>query len=209
LSGKTKTVSDYAKASGLKVVVVTEENHETKSRVNRFLTRNVDEVRAVSGEGQAVLKEATKFLIDPASIILGIHVPDIDKAGHRFGWGSSEQLEVTAEFDLALGEFFRALRKSPKRHNTYFIITADHGGHDRVHGTDTSEDMTIPWIIIGPSIKRDYAIKDPIKIYDTAATVLFLLGLDVPPDWDGQPVYDAFYHDFVRDFFMRLAPSSP
>ena len=29
------------------------------------------------------------------------------------------------------------------------IITADHGGHDRMHGTDMAEDMTIPMFFIG------------------------------------------------------------
>lgn len=204
LSGKMKTVSDYTKAAGLKVIVVTEENRETKSRVNRFLTRNVDEVLAVEGTGQEVLGQAAKFLHDPANIILGIHVPDVDLAGHRFGWGSPEQLRASALTDEALGKFWRALRKSPKRHNTYFIITADHGGHNRTHGTNAPEDMAIPWIIIGPNIKRDHEISGPVKIYDTAATVLFLLGIDVPPDWDGQPVHDAFHDDFIRDFLMRI-----
>lgn len=204
LTGKMKTVGDFTKAAGLKVVVVTEENRETKSRVNRFLTRNVDKVLAVSGNGQAVLEEAAKFLNDPASIILGIHVPDIDLAGHRFGWGSTEQLRDAALIDEALGKFWRALRKSSKRHNTYFIITADHGGHNRTHGTDLPEDVAIPWIIIGPNIKRDHEINGPVWIYDTAATVLFLLGIDVPPDWDGRPIHDAFHDDFVRDFLMRI-----
>ena len=32
-------------------------------------------------------------------------------------------------------------------------FTADHGGHDRTHGTDSPEDMTIPFIIKGKNFK--------------------------------------------------------
>ena len=30
------------------------------------------------------------------------------------------------------------------------ILTADHGGHDRIHGTELPEDMTIPVLMQGP-----------------------------------------------------------
>jgi hypothetical protein len=32
----------------------------------------------------------------------------------------------------------------------------------------------------------------PIHTMDTAATAAFALGLDIPAEWDGVPVYEAF-----------------
>jgi hypothetical protein len=32
----------------------------------------------------------------------------------------------------------------------------------------------------------------PVNVMDTAATAAFALGLPIPPEWDGVPVYEAF-----------------
>ena len=42
--------------------------------------------------------------------------------------------------------------KSPSRILSLWF-TADHGGHDRTHGTGSPEDMTIPFIIKGKNFK--------------------------------------------------------
>lgn len=64
------------------------------------------------------------------------------------------------------------------------IVTADHGGHDRTHGTDSPEDMTIPFIIKGKDFKPGE--KPEISIKDIAPTVAKLL--DIAPDqaWEGK-----------------------
>lgn len=58
------------------------------------------------------------------------------------------------------------------------IVTADHGGHDRTHGTDSPEDMTIPFIIKGKDFKPGEKLE--ISIKDIAPTVAKLL--DIAPD---------------------------
>jgi len=52
-------------------------------------------------------------------------------------------------------------------------------------------DMTIPWITSGPGIIPG-ALTSTVHTYDTAATAAFILGLPIPPEWDGVPVYEAF-----------------
>jgi len=52
-------------------------------------------------------------------------------------------------------------------------------------------DMTIPWIASGPGIVPD-VLTTTVHTYDTAATVAFVLGLPIPPEWDGVLVYEAF-----------------
>ena len=74
---------------------------------------------------------------------------------------------------------------------TLFIITADHGGHDSTHGTDSVEDMTIPWIVNGPGVIQKQ-LETQVYTMDTAATIAFALGLPIPIEWDGIPVYEAF-----------------
>jgi hypothetical protein len=73
-----------------------------------------------------------------------------------------------------------------------FILSADHGRHDKTHGSNSPEDMTNSWIAWGAGTKLAYDIKDPVSTCDTAATALWLLDVPLPIGWDGKPVTSAF-----------------
>ena len=72
------------------------------------------------------------------------------------------------------------------------IVTADHGGHDYDHGSDDPRDVTIPWIAWGQGVRQGALTGVRIETFDTAPTVLWMLGVPKPPAWDGRAVLDAF-----------------
>jgi arylsulfatase A-like enzyme len=51
--------------------------------------------------------------------------------------------------------------------------------------------MTIPWIVWGAGVQRGDTLTG-IHTMDTAATVLWLLGVDAPANWTGRVVSSAF-----------------
>ncbi len=67
------------------------------------------------------------------------------------------------------------------------ILLADHGGHDRSHGADIPEDMTIPLILRGPRFTPGSTIPEA-SILDVATTIAALL--EVPParEWEGRVI---------------------
>ena len=65
------------------------------------------------------------------------------------------------------------------------IITSDHGGHDRSHGRDIPEDMTIPLFIKGKSVSPAAELKDA-SIIDIAPTIAKLLGIEPAAEWEGK-----------------------
>ncbi len=123
--------------------------------------------------------------------LMFFHFPDGDLAGHKDGWMSAEQLFAYKRDDEALGLIIEVMKSRNMYDDTLFIITADHGGHDTTHGSDLPEDMTIPWVVSGPGISPTQ-LQTQVYIMDTAATAAFALGLPIPPEWEGQPVYEAF-----------------
>ncbi len=123
--------------------------------------------------------------------LLFIHFPLADGMGHEYGWLSSQQLSVLFRADEAIGKLLAELDARNLRGETLIIITADHGGHDTTHGSFMPEDMTIPWIASGPGIEPKQ-LTTTVHTMDTAATAAFALGLDIPSEWDGVPVYEAF-----------------
>jgi len=123
--------------------------------------------------------------------VLFVHFPTPDWMGHEYGWLSSQQRSVIFRADEALGKILTKLDTKGLRDKTLIIVTADHGGHDTTHGSSQPEDMTIPWIASGPGIQPKQ-LTTQVHTMDTAATAAFALGLSIPPEWDGVPVYEAF-----------------
>ena len=123
--------------------------------------------------------------------VLFVHFPLVDGMRHVHGWMSWQQLSVAFRADEALGLILAELDARGLRDETLIIVTSDHGGHDTTHGYSYPEDMTIPWVVSGPGVQPK-ALTMPVNTMDTAATAAFMLGLPIPPEWDGVPVYEAF-----------------
>lgn len=123
--------------------------------------------------------------------VLFIHFGISDGMGHSYGWLSPQQFSTLYRADQALGQLLDKLDELGLRRETLVIVTADHGGHDTTHGSDSPEDMTIPWIASGSGIVPR-PLTTLIHTMDTAATAAFALGLPIPSEWDGVPVYEAF-----------------
>lgn len=121
-----------------------------------------------------------------------IHFADSDSAGHMYGWGSEQQKEAFETEDKALKKVMNAIHDAGIEKDSVVIMSADHGGHEKTHGSKSPEDMTIPWIVWGSGVKSNFQIEGPVTTYDTAATALWLLGVPLPHDMDGTPVKRAF-----------------
>ena len=65
------------------------------------------------------------------------------------------------------------------------IVTADHGGHDRTHGTELNEDMIIPIMVLDKNGKIDLDLENA-SIKDIAPTVVNLLGVCPDDEWEGK-----------------------
>ena len=139
-----------------------------------------------------VAAQAATYILRQKPNLCFIHFADPDSVGHKFGWGSPEQLEAFAKTDAALGVVVKAIDQAGIANETVIIVTADHGGHGRTHGSKSPEDVQIPWIAWGKGVKRGFAITAPVSTCDTAATAMWLLNVPLPPALDGQPVTSAF-----------------
>jgi predicted AlkP superfamily pyrophosphatase or phosphodiesterase len=159
-------------------------------------------VKSTTGEGalenegtvfaETVAKHAAAYIVKSKPDLCFIHFSDPDVAGHKYGWGSPQQIKSLAVVDAALDRIFKAIRKAGLADQSVVIISSDHGGHDRRHGTKMPEDMQIPWIVWGKGVKPGLTIEALVTTYDTTATALWLLGVPCPDSLDGHPVTSAF-----------------
>jgi predicted AlkP superfamily pyrophosphatase or phosphodiesterase len=151
------------------------------------------EAKSDDGTDQLVAEEAARYLVAHQPHLAFVYFGNTDLIGHDHGWMSAPYLAAIEELDQALGTLLNALSQAHLRNDYTLLLLSDHGGHDRHHGSTSPEDLTIPWIINGPSVKRGYEIQAPVFIHDTAATIAYLLDLPRPESWDGQPVLTALH----------------
>lgn len=133
-----------------------------------------------------VVDMAIPLMQDASYDFMFVYLGTIDSAGHFHGWMSEGYLEQVARVDEQVGRLLDA------RTDEVMLIQADHGGHDRMHGTDQPEDMTIPWMLMGPGIRVGYQIKRQVSLLDTAPTIAHLLGVQPHAEWEGRAVDEAF-----------------
>jgi predicted AlkP superfamily pyrophosphatase or phosphodiesterase len=123
--------------------------------------------------------------------LLFVHIGEPDYAGHTTGWMSGVYGWAVRRADAAVATILKSADQSFGAGNYTVILTADHGGHGRDHGTNDVRDMTIPWIVWGRGVDAASGAH-ALKTMDTAATVLWLLGARAPESWSGRAVADAF-----------------
>lgn len=129
--------------------------------------------------GEELTDAAIKYLKKYDTDFTFIYFGYPDAAGHKHGWMTDEYLEaIQSSWDN-----IEKLMEQLGDEYTY-IITADHGGHDRTHGSEMPEDMLIPIIIKGKDFEAGKVIENAC-ITDIAPTVAKLLGVSPDPEWEG------------------------
>jgi predicted AlkP superfamily pyrophosphatase or phosphodiesterase len=124
--------------------------------------------------------------------LLFVHIGEPDYAGHTTGWMSMFYGWATRRADAAVERLLEAADATYGRGKYTVIVTSDHGGHGRDHGSDAPEDVTIPWIAWGQGVSAIGALPPGVRTMDTAATALWLLGVEIPPTFAGRAVTTAF-----------------
>lgn len=121
--------------------------------------------------------------------VLFVHLPNVDKAGHLLGWGSGHQLGAVAGADRCIGRLLQALKTRGVLDSTVVLVTSDHGGNGRSHGSSVPNSRNIPWIVAGPGVLSDLDLATrnvQVATEDTFATVCGMLGITPPGPIEGR-----------------------
>jgi predicted AlkP superfamily pyrophosphatase or phosphodiesterase len=137
------------------------------------------------------VEDAVRYMRYRQPSLLFVHIAEPDAAGHSFGWMGRAYRLAVRRADGAVGQILEAAAATYGANSFTVIVTSDHGGHGRDHGSDSDEDTLIPWLAWGAGVAPG-RIEAPVRTMDTAATVLWLLGVRIPAAWEGAPVHEAF-----------------
>jgi len=188
---KGMDVFNLAHDAGMKTVMIV-----SKEKLRQLAEPETTDVFEVA-YGEPAIERTVLPQIEAGFDLMFIHFAGGDNRGHKYGWMSGEYLKVLREGDEVLGNIIQTLKDEGMYDSTFILVTADHGGHDRNHIGLLIEDYRIPWIAHGPGIvPQELSLQ--IYTMDTAATVAYALGLPLPEDLDGIPVYQAFGETQIR-----------
>ena len=109
-----------------------------------------------------------------------------DHMGHVHEWMSPEYIQSIEEGDAEIGRLVAKLKDAGLYNDMYIMFISDHGGVGKHHGGLSKEEMTVPWVIVGPGIKKGFTITEPNNTVNTASTVLRIFGVKQPLSWTGE-----------------------
>jgi hypothetical protein len=138
------------------------------------------------GYGHAILS-LPHFLV--------VHLPEPGRAGLAHGWTSKEYRAALRAVDAGMGAVLDIYKELGLIDRTAVFVTALNGAAGKEGGkpsADGADLPRVPWIAWGAGIKSGYAIKQPVSIMDTGATVLSTLGLEAYTEWESHAVEEIF-----------------
>lgn len=132
--------------------------------------------------GEILTDELIRYLKEYDTDFSFLYFGHTDMEGHRYGWMSKEYMQAIQDCWNNIEKIISELGE-----DYTYIITADHGGHDRTHGSDMPEDMLIPVIIRGEAFEAGKDLGE-ISILDIAPTIAKLAGVKPDSEWEGNSV---------------------
>lgn len=130
---------------------------------------------------QLITPRAMKYIEEQSPDFVFLYLADTDNTGHGYGWMGKEYMQDTYDAMECVKQVY------DKFGNDYTLIfLADHGGHDRTHGTELPEDMTIPLFFMGKAFEQGKVLPEA-SIKDVAPTITKLMGVEAAEEWEGTP----------------------
>jgi hypothetical protein len=141
---------------------------------------------------QKVTDAAASYIVQNKPYFTFIYYGHPDETGHEKGFNTSEYYQATSETDAEIGRLVDSIKYAGIYSNTVIIITSDHGGKGYGHGGESMIELEVPWIILGPGIRKNIVLQNSNDLANTSPTIASLLGLSLPPEWTGRPMNEAF-----------------
>ena len=131
-----ETVLDVAKQRGFQTAYF-----YAKQKLGYLISATVDEHALARDDG---VDRARAFFGKPGRRFVFLHISGLEDAGTESGWLSSDYLDELTYIDRTLAPLFAQVSQ---RGPYLIIVTSDHAGHDRQHGTNHPDDFRLPLIM--------------------------------------------------------------
>ena len=162
-----ETLLDVAKQRGFQTAYF-----YAKPKLGYLVSAAVDEHALARDDG---VDRARAFFSQPGRRFVLLHISGLEDAGADSGWLSTDYLNELTHIDRTLAPL---LDEVAQRGGYLVVVTSDHAGHERQHGTNHPEDFKLPVIIAADQALPALA-PGVLRITDLKRLVQDLLGAGV------------------------------
>ncbi|MCD8568954.1 MAG: alkaline phosphatase family protein [Geovibrio sp.] len=150
---KADTIFRFAKNKGYKTYSI-----YSKKKLGYLNNGHVD---SNIYAGDNAVEKAVSMLDKAQQQFIFLHISGLDYVGPEYGWMSGEYIEELTFIDEELGGLFK---KALSGSSALVIVTSDHAGHEKIHGSDHPEDYKRPLIVYSSKEKIADIPEDALKI---------------------------------------------
>lgn len=151
------------------------------SRPKSLVAAEYINARSLEHTDGLLTESALKYIDKTKPEFVFLYMVETDeKGGHDCGWMSEIYLDYVS---CAIDNAKRVIEEVGEEYTV--IITSDHGGHDRSHGTEMEEDMKIPMFFVGKEFEAGKELEN-VSILDLAPTIAEILNVPKPREWEGK-----------------------
>ncbi len=157
--------------------------------------KSIDYIRQATLSGvdiKSSVAPAIEYITSKKPNFCAIIFDEPDGAGHSEGWESEAYYNMLNHLDNAMQTIVDAVENAGMMDETVFVLVSDHGGKGTGHGGPTLDEMETPIVFYGKGIKNDFEIPESTMVYDIAATIGYMFGVDQPQVWIGRPIMSIF-----------------
>lgn len=149
--------------------------------------------QASAKEGNHVLRDmAVSYIKNKKPNFAGFIFDSPDDVGHAAGHDTPEYYAQVKVLDSYVGDIINAVKEAGIYDKTIIIVTSDHGGIDKGHGSTSMMEMETPFIISGKGIKNGGEFFESVMQYDVAPTIADIFNLPKPQVWVGRSMKQVF-----------------
>jgi len=129
-----------------------------------------------------------------------IYIGNVDGTGHSSGWCGTEYMSYVDEADRLVGLLMDVVDRvevgdtSREPTKVTVMLSADHGGHLRTHGSYLDSDIIVPAFIRGPLATGGGGgkkFRHEVRNVDYLPTAMEWLGLKPNPWWKGRVLEES------------------
>jgi predicted AlkP superfamily pyrophosphatase or phosphodiesterase len=141
-----ETLLDFAKQRGYQTAYF-----YAKPKLGYLVSPSVDEHALARDDG---VDRARAFFRCQDRRFVFLHISGLEDAGRDSGWLSPDYVGELTHIDKTLGSLMEAVRQ---RGSYLIVVTSDHAGHGREHGTNHPEDFKLPVIVAASRVLQPLA----------------------------------------------------
>jgi hypothetical protein len=151
------------------------------------------------------LSKAKEIIMKKDFDYMFYYIGQVDEQGHSTGFCGDEYIKTLTVMNNIVESIFNTLKDAGIWEETVILWNTDHGANydTHGHGYQNDDNLLVPWLIMGPGIKKGHEIEMNVKNLDSPATICKILGVPQNDLWKSRVVDEVFINNVNNEEILE------